>query len=306
MKELLNFKDYFKRLRRQLILNSYYSNRIKDGKSIHASLIDWVFLIVGLTLFFLITIFNSTRRPILSIFLTFIVMGVFLVFLVVWKGRIRYKRIEEINEDVARKHIIKEVTKYNNRDFLAYIKELLEIYYNTKLIENSGHIGFTALINGEVYGVKCIKNSMEDRVSLKELRYFKEEMERQKLEEGIVITNSYFSEEVRDELDYLLIDFDGIIKMLKAVDRYPTKVEVEKMIIDGYKNKRGSIKEKFTFYERDRIYKFILLGLILYVISPFVSYTTYYRIMSFICICFGIIIGIYNLSTYMEKGKNDV
>ena len=42
MKGLLNFKDYFKVIRRQMILNSYYTREIKGGKSIYASLIDWI------------------------------------------------------------------------------------------------------------------------------------------------------------------------------------------------------------------------------------------------------------------------
>src|SRR5690554_4143684 len=102
---LLNFKDYFKRIRKQMILNSYYTSRIKDGKSIHASLIDWIFVSLLLTLFFLITIFNSTKKIILSIVFTMILMGIYLIILIAYKGRVRYRKILEINEDIANKQI---------------------------------------------------------------------------------------------------------------------------------------------------------------------------------------------------------
>src|SRR5690554_3381651 len=103
MEGLLNFKDYFNQVKRQIILNNYYTKRMKGGKSIPASLMDWIFVSMLLALFFLITIFNSTRNIILSIILTTVLIIVYIIILIAWKSRIRYKKINEINDDIATK-----------------------------------------------------------------------------------------------------------------------------------------------------------------------------------------------------------
>ncbi|WP_162147638.1 restriction endonuclease [Schnuerera ultunensis] len=298
---LLNFKDYFRRIRRQIILNSYYTNRMKDGKSIHASLMDWIFVILAVALFFAITIYNSTKKIILSLVLTSILIGFFIITLILWKGRTRYRKIKDINEDIANKQIINEIAKYGNRDFLIYIKDLLEKYYNTNFFEYNSHINFIGQVNGEIYGVKCFKSSLENKVSLKDLEHYIEEMKNKKIEEGILVTNSSFTDEVKDETDYLLVDFVEIKKMLKETKEFPKKEEIEQLIIDKYRNRKGNIKERLSFYRKDKIYKFILLGIVLYLVSSFVSYPIYYKIMSFVSIAFGIIIGIYNLVHYIER-----
>ncbi|NLW40627.1 MAG: hypothetical protein GXY96_06850, partial [Tissierellia bacterium] len=130
--DLFDFKDYFKRIRRQFILNNYYTSKMKDGKSIQASLIDWIFLTIIIFTFFLITIYNSTKKVVLSIILTMVIVGIYLIFLIVWKRKNRLVKIKEINEDLASKQVLKEITKYGNRDFLTYVKELIEKYYDTE------------------------------------------------------------------------------------------------------------------------------------------------------------------------------
>lgn len=298
---LLNLKDYFRRIRRQIILNSYYTNRMKDGKSIHASLMDWIFVILTIALFFVITIYNSTKKIILSLILAATLISIFITTLILWKGRTRYRKIRDINEDVANKQIIKEIARYGNRDFLIYIKDLLEKYYNTTFFQYNSHINFIGQVNGEIYGVKCFKNSFDIKVSLKDLEHYIEEMKNKKIQEGIVVTNSSFADEVKDETDYLLVDFDEIKKMLKETERFPKKEEIEQLIIDKYRDGKGSIREKLSFYRKDKIYKFILLGIVLYLVSSFVSYPIYYKIMAFLSVAFGIIIGIYNLVNYIGK-----
>ncbi|MCF6466488.1 hypothetical protein [Clostridium sp. Cult2] len=301
MEGLLNFKDYFNRIRRQVLLNSYYTTRIKDGKSIHASLIDWIFISLILAVFFLITIFNTTKNIILSIILTILLVGIYLIIIVVWKGRTRYKKINEINEDIANKQIINEIAKYGNRDFLIFIKELLEQYYKALFFQYNSHINFIGEVNGDIYGVKCFKNSFDNKVILKDIEHFNEEMKNKSIEEGMIVTSSSFDDEVKKETEYLLIDYDEIKKMLKETGTYPTKEDIEEIIISKYKDRKGNIKERLSFYRKDKIYKSILLGIILYLISSFVSYPLYYKIMAFLSIAFGIIIGVYNLIKFLEK-----
>lgn len=256
---------------------------------------------LGCSFIFAITIYNSTKKIILSLVLTSILIGFFIITLILWKGRTRYRKIKDINEDIANKQIINEIAKYGNRDFLIYIKDLLEKYYNTNFFEYNSHINFIGQVNGEIYGVKCFKSSLENKVSLKDLEHYIEEMKNKKIEEGILVTNSSFTDEVKDETDYLLVDFVEIKKMLKETKEFPKKEEIEQLIIDKYRNRKGNIKERLSFYRKDKIYKFILLGIVLYLVSSFVSYPIYYKIMSFVSIAFGIIIGIYNLVHYIER-----
>lgn len=305
MEGLLGFKNYFKQARRQMVLNSYYTRQIKDGKSIHASLMDWIFVTLSLTIFFLITIYNTSNRLILSIALTFILIGIYLTILIFWKGRSRYKKISKINDDLATKEIIKELTKYGNRDFIGYVKDLLEKYYETNFFEYDDYMDFIGEINGEIYGVKCFKNSLNDRIVLKDLEHFMKEMKSKNIKEGILITNSYFADEVKEETNYILIDFDQIKKILMEIRIYPTKEEIEELILAKYRDRKGNIKNNMNLYRKDKIYKFILLGCILFLVSYFVSYPLYYRIMAFASIGFGIIIGVYNLFKYLETSKTN-
>ncbi len=42
----------FNKIKRKLILDNYYSGRIKNGKTTGASLLDWIFIIFILGIFF--------------------------------------------------------------------------------------------------------------------------------------------------------------------------------------------------------------------------------------------------------------
>ena len=122
MERLSIFKDYFYNARRNIILNSYYTEKMKDGKSMKASFLDWIFMTMLVTLFFLITIFNSIKDIISSIILTLILMLVYLFVLITLKNRTRIKKMDIINENIAEEEIHKGIDKYGNDDFLLYIK----------------------------------------------------------------------------------------------------------------------------------------------------------------------------------------
>ena len=301
VEELSIFKDYFNRVRRNLILNNYYTKKVNDGKSIRASFLDWIFITIVIALFFFITTFNTTKKIIISIILTGVLMFFYLFALINWKQRTRIKNITRINKEMANKEVLKELAKYGNRDFVLYIKDLLEKYYETTFFEYDNHIDFIGEINEEIYGVKCFKNSLENRVTMKDIENFTVEMKKKNIQEGILITNSYFSDGVKEQIDYLLIDFDQIIEMLIKVEQFPPKEEIEEIIISKHKDKKGNLKESLSLNRKDKIYKFILLGIVLYIFSSFVSYSLYYRVMAYVSIFTGIIIGAYNLIEYLKR-----
>lgn len=303
MEDILGFKKSFKKIKKNLILNSYYSQKMKDGKTMKASIFDWIFITMVLILFFLITIFNLTKSIIWSIVITGVLVGVYLMGLVSIKNKTRKKAIDIINEKIWEEEIVKRINKYSEYDYLLYVKDLLEEYYNCKLIEYDNNIDFIGEINKEVYGVKCIKSSLESQTNLKDLEYYIRGMKKNNIEEGIIVSNSYFNEEVTERTNYLLIDFEQIKNMLKKIDEFPSSEELEDKIIIKYQDEKASLKEKLSIYKKDKIYKFILLGIALYFISPLVSYTLYYKIMGIILISVGVIIGIYNLIIYINHKK---
>lgn len=297
------FKDYFNKIRRKIILNSYYTKKIKDGKSIGASFLDWAFITIILLLFFFITIFNSIKHIFLSSVLTGLLMIIYLFISINLKQRKKVQNIAKINEDMSNKEILKEIAKYSNDNFLLYIKNLLEKYYETTFFEYGNNIDFIGEINEEIYGVKCFKNSLEDKITVKNIKNYIKEMKKKNIEEGIIVTNSYFLDEVKEQTNYLLIDFDCIREMLIKTGQYPSKKEIEEIIIGKYKNRKENLKENLSLHRKDKIYKFILLGIVLYIVSFFVSYFVYYRIMAFISFIFGGVVGIYNISKYLNNKR---
>lgn len=306
MEELLIFKDYFKEVKKRIILNNYYTRQIKDGKSSKASLMDWIFITLFLMVFFLITIFNTIKNVPMAIFLTLILIAFYLGITFTWKKRSRENKIASINDELATEQIRSQIDRYSNRDFITYIKKLLEDYYSTTFKEYNNNIDFMGKINEELYGVKCIKNPIETRVIFNNIEYFTMEMEKQNIEEGIIVTNTSFADEVEEKLDCLLIDFDHIKKMLLKVNDgqdFPDREDIEGLIVASYEAEREDLKKNLSFHRKDKIYKFILLGIVFYLISSFVSYSLYYKVVALMAIGYGMVIGIYNLVLYLRQNK---
>ena len=268
-----------------------------------ASFLDWIFITITIVVFFLITIFNSTKDTIWSTALTLVLVIAYLFVLITWRSGIRAKKIGKINEAMGEEKITKRIEKLNNNDFLLYMKDLLEEYYNTKLFKHYGHIDFTGEINEDIYGIKCIKTTSGGKVDYQDIENYIEDMKNNDIDEGIIISNSYFTEKVKQNPYYILIDFDYMKGILKKIGQFPIGEEIEDMIIERYKSEKGTLEEKLGLPMKNKIYKFILLGIVLYLVSAFVSYPLYYRIMAFVLISVGIIIGVYNVILYLRTKK---
>ena len=256
MNVLAILKDYFNEIKKSFILNEYYTRQIKDGKGIGASFLDWIFISLAIAIFFLITIYNSTLSINISLILTGVLMALCLSLLVYGKQKIRNKNILNINEDIGDGEIRKRIEKYKDSDFALYMKEILERYYNTLFFECDNNIDFIGEINQEVYGIKCINSSWDNKINLKDIKKYIEEMKEKNILEGIIVTNSYFDEEVKEQVDYLLIDFEYIKHMLKEIGEFPTDEEIEELIISKHKDGKENFKEGFSINRKDKIYKF--------------------------------------------------
>lgn len=295
MEELLNFKTHYENIKRNIALNNYYAIKIKKGKSIYAVFFDWVFTILIVLLLSFIVMFALTERFILSIIISAILTSMYVSASIRWGRKLNNKKIDKVNEEMANKQVLKNLTKYTNRDFALYVKGLLEKYYDTSFFEYNKHIDFMGEINGEIYGVKCLKNSLDNQVFPRDLDYFIREMENKNIEEGVIVTSSTFSDEIKDRWNYVLIDFEHIKKILKEIGSFPSNEEIEELIISKYNNRKVHLKEGITTLNKHKMFRFIILGLVLIIFSRFVTYEIYYKIIGILSILIGLGIGIYNI-----------
>jgi len=306
MEGLINIKKYFDYIKRKFILNNYYTSTLKKGKNLQAALLDFAFTVVTVIAISGIMIYWITEEIFLAL-ANAVVLGMAYIFLMVlWNRRIRRNKILRINENIADSEIIREITRKDNREFQLYIKDILEKFYKTTFYEYNRYIDFVGEINGEMYGLKCLKSSMDAKVSYKELEFFMKEMNEKNIKEGIIVTNSYFSDDLKEKTDYLLIDFNQIKAMLKEIGSYPTQKDVEDLIIAKYDNRKSMLKEKFTSKGRDKVLKFTMLGIVLIIYSRFVSYEMYYRLIGFASVGIGLILAIYNIAKYIEGRRKEV
>ncbi len=72
------------------------------------------------------------------------------------------------------------------------------------------------------------------------------------IEYGIIISNTYFQEDLKDKFDYILIDFDFLKKILKELEEYPDKEEIEELILLNHKNKRMDLIENIKRSKKRR------------------------------------------------------
>jgi protein-S-isoprenylcysteine O-methyltransferase Ste14 len=294
----------FNQIKEKLILNNYYNKTINKGKTARASILDWIFIIFVLGGFFIITTFNSTKNIVISIVLTSILILISIFIFFVLARRKRTKEVAKINENLSDEEILNGIEKLNNPEYLLYIKELLEKYYNTNLSEIDEYIDFMGEINGEKYGIKCFKSSIENIITEKDIRNYHLAMINEGLEYGIIISNSYFHEDLKEKFDYILIDFKFMKEILKELGKYPTQEEVQELILSNYKNKRTGLVEDFKRNNKKKIYRFSLLGFILYLISPYTSFTQYYRISGVVLIFIGLVLGLNKLVVFLKTNTD--
>ena len=171
MEGLINFKKHFNYLKRKLVLNNYYNSVIKKGKNIQATLLDFIFVLFILMITFTIIVFKLTKDIFLALTIGIVIGLTYLVLLVLWNRRTKEKRIIKINEEIADSELIKEIEQKDNREFLLFMKDILERYYNANFYEGNRYIDFIGKINGEIYGVKCIKLPIDSRVDLDKIEF---------------------------------------------------------------------------------------------------------------------------------------
>lgn len=289
--------------RNKRILNNFYSREIGKGKTRGANFLDnistYLLLAIGLTFFLTYKLGNFF----LSLYMALIIV---FFFNVVSKGMFikkRRKNIEKINEDLKSKKLIKDFAHLKKQDFVSYLKPILEEYYFMEIAEGDASVDLIGTKENEVYGIKCLKTTMDDRITLRELDLFYKELKDSGINDGILITNSYFNDEVKNEARVILHDFESLKEIFKVTNRYPKQEEIESYIIDRFNDRRSVVKKEITMINKGKIYKLYGIFIVFYSLSYFVNYSLYYKIMGVIAFIMATLLGGYKISEYIREKR---
>lgn len=290
---LNKIKCVLEKNRRNRNIKNYYLKKMKNGKSYNAVLIDSLFVkIIFTSIFFLFTYYVFKKISVAIIISIFIFVGLLYSNYHIKKHRFKTKTME-INDDLGKKRIIKEISCQTNYEFAQYIKGILETYYSTKFTYLDGSdIDFVGDLNGEGIGIKCIRLSQDERLTKRDVKSFKHSLEKANLKNGIFLTSSYFVDEIKLETinNIILLDFDDLINIIKDVNLFPTKEEIEEHILSRYaENKRKLLESKERIFKSNKIKKYLLLSLCLFVLSKITTYSSYYLVMAIIALLLGLI-----------------
>lgn len=285
---------------RNRILKNYYSKELRKGKTYRASNLDKV-LLYGIMFLLLSTILIvRSNQFLLSIFIS----AIGLYFLVMFNSRIskkaKTKRITEINEDLKKKKLIREFSNLNKEGFTNYIKVLFNGYYEVDIEKAELPLDLKFTKEKDVFGIKCIKASMEDRIGTRELEIFNKELDILGLKDGILVTNTYFTDGLQDDTKIILLDFNNIVDVLIKLDKYPSDKDMEDYIVDRFIDKRNGIKSQVKDFNKKKIIQLYGLCAVFYILSFFISFPLYYKIMAVVSFVIATLVSGYKISEYIR------
>lgn len=296
-----SLKRRLKDLKRRKNIKNYYLKKIKGGKSYNAVLLDSLIIKFIMTLLFFIVLISKTGHFILSLIISLLFLFSVLYASYYIKAKKFNKKVIEINKDIVNRKIMKEINYFTNDEFIQYVREIFEKYYNISFDEYKENIDLVGKKYDEVWAIKCFKTSQEDRISKKDIRDFKDEVDEIGIERGIVVTNSYFVSGMKTEYEGIieLVDFDSLVYMVKEIGEYPSKEDVEEIIISRYEeNKKDISKRKGHVFSKTKVFKYLFLSFCLFILSTMTIYSFYYMIMAFISLSLAIVSVFYE---YFQK-----
>ena len=298
-------KGKYSQNKQETIIRNYYSKEINKGKTYRAQHLDHVLFI--LLLFFILTLVLIIRsnRILLPIYISLI--SIFFIansVNVLNKKKMKKKELA-INEDLKSRRVIRELTQLNREEFILYVKDLLDEFYSTEFRLGEDGVDFSGYINNKNYGVKCIKSSLEDRILSKKVGEFSNLINNLNYDEGIIVTNSYFQEDIKDNTSLILIDFLGIKEILKKIDKFPSDEEIRNYIIHRYDDRKSTVTSQLKTITFGKIVRLYGTFAVFYFISFFVRYGLYYKIMGVVVIIATILGGI-KFTEYQRVKKNNL
>lgn len=285
---------------RNRILKNYYSKELRKGKTYRASYLDKV-LLYGIMFLLLNTILIvRSNRFLLSIFISAIGLCILIIFNSIISKKTKTKKITEINEGLKKKKLIREFSNLNKEGFTNYIKVIFSDYYKVDIEKAELPLDLKFVKDDDLFGVKCIKASMEDRIGTRELELFNKELDNLGLREGILVTNTYLSEGLQEGTKTILVDFNSIVDILITLDKYPSDKDMEDYIIDRFIDKRNGIKNQAKDFNKKKIIQLYGLCALFYILSFFISFPIYYKIMAVVSFMIATLVSGYKISEYIR------
>lgn len=297
-------KDKYLVTKEKTIINNFYSKEINKGKSYKAAYYDKIAIVLLLFIAFVSILFLLSDNLLLSVFISLISIYFITKGLIVIRDKKHNEKVQKVNEELKSNRIIREISLQNKEEFINYIKSILEKYYQSEFVYGEDGIDLIGIINNKKYGVKCIKSSMEDKIFEKKVSEFNNYINYLDYDEGIIVTNSYFQDGVKDASSLILFDFEGIKELLKSVNEFPIDDEINNYIIHKYNDRRNDIRNQIKVVDVKKIIKLYGIFIIFYSISFFVRFSIYYKIMAIVAFIIATILGGMKLTKYIKtKGR---
>lgn len=303
-KRYQKIKERYQFVKEKSIINNYYSKEINKGKSYKAVYFDKIAIVL---LVFMIStaVFSSlTNTIILPVFLSLIIVYFITKYFVVLRNKKQNKSKQKVNDDLKSKRIQRELSQLNREEFINYIKGILEKYYQSEFTFGEDGIDLIGNVQNKSYAVKCIKSNLEDKIIRKKVLDFHSYINYLNLDEGIIVTNSYFQEGVKDDTSLILIDFLGIKEILININEYPSDEEIANYIKHRYYDKSKVMKSQIMIISIKKIIKLYGIFIVFYVISFFVKYSLYYKIMALLSFVIATILGGMKITEYVKLKSN--
>lgn len=285
-------KGVLEKKKEKSIINDYYSKEINKGKSYKASSFDIISFSALFFLVFTIFLYNYIDSLIISSFIgLFSTIGAFYIILKLRRKK-DLTRKTSINEELKSARVQREISQLNKEEFVYYIKEILDKNYlsDFQYINDEG-IDLVGNINGKLYAVKCIKSSPEDRIIRKRITEFNEYINYLEYDDGIIITNSFFQDGIKESSALMLFDFNDIKGMLKKNKDYPSDEDIKNYILYKHEDKKKEFKNTITFFNYKKILSLYFISFVIYIASLFVDYFLYYRIAAILIFVLASIMG---------------
>lgn len=306
---LIRVKNAIVRNRRDKNIKDYYLKKMKNGKSYNAVFIDSLFLKAVLVFVFFLIVYKVGNNFLIAMLLSLFVFIVLLCLSYHIKKQQFLVGVKEINDDLGKKRIIKEISYYTNSEFVEYVKCVLESYYSTNFTKlESSDMDLIGRIDGKNHGIKCIRLPQDERVTNKEVKSFQHSFKNANLKGGILLTSSYFVDEMKNEVinNIMLMDLDNFLTIIKEVNMYPTKKEIEEHILSRHaENKRKLLSSREKVFTSHKIKRYLFLSLCLFLLSKIATYSLYYLIMSVVSILLGVVSLIFTIYNILNMKMKD-
>lgn len=300
MKELLGkIKKHSIIYDKKRILKNYYSKAMRKGKTYRASLMDQFVLITILYIGLIVTLYIKTNKFLLSFYMSSIILYFLgICFFKIYK-KVKSKKTNVIKENLKREKLLKELSNLKHAEFKTYVKDLFEKYYDTNVEYEEFPIDLKCKIEGEEYKIKCFKLDDKEKVYLRDIDIFLKELKNIGLDEGIIVTNSSFTEDVKEISNIMAYDLEKIINMIKQTDFYPEDDEIEEYIIENFIDNRSEMKKQIKSLNVNKIIKLYIVSIIFYIFSYIVVYKFYYKIASLSTFIIATLLLAYKFSEYI-------